>query len=44
MIEPALRDKLTAVCATWLDQDDLGQPYDQVCSPQQDAAVGSSRP
>ena len=24
MIEPALRDRLTAVCATWLDQDDFG--------------------
>jgi hypothetical protein len=38
-----LRDKLTAVYATWLDQDDFGQRYAQVCSPQQDAGVGSVR-
>lgn len=41
MIEPALRDRLTAVYATWLDQDDFGQRYVQVCGPRQDADVTS---
>ena len=41
MIEPALRDRLTAVYSTWLDQDDFGQRYVQVCGPHQDADVTS---
>ena len=43
MIEPALRDRLTTVNATWLDDDDLGQRYVEVCSPRQDAGVTSVR-
>ena len=43
MIEPALRDRLTTVYATWLDDDDLGQRYVEVCSPRQDAGVTSVR-
>ena len=41
MIEPTLRDTLAAVYATWLDQDDLGQRYVEVFSPQQDPGVTS---
>ena len=43
MTEPALRDRLTTVYATWLDDDDLGQRYAEVCSPPQDAGVTSVR-
>lgn len=43
MIEPALRDRLTDVYATWLDDDDLGQRYVEVRSAQQDAGVTSVR-
>jgi hypothetical protein len=43
MIEPTLRDRLTAVYATWLDQDDFGQRYVEVLSPQQDTGVTSVR-
>ena len=43
MIEPALRDKLTAIYATWLDQDDFGQRYVEVFSPLQDTDVTSVR-
>ena len=43
MIEPALRDKLAAVYATWVDQDDFGQRFAQVCGPRQDAGASSVR-
>ena len=43
MIEPTLRDRLTAVYETWLDRDDLGQRYVEVCSHQQDARPTSVR-
>jgi hypothetical protein len=43
MIEPTLRDKLTAVYETWLDQDDFGQRYVEVCRPEQDNGVTSVR-
>jgi hypothetical protein len=41
MIEPALRDKLVAAYASWLDEDDFGQQYAQVGSPRPEAGVGS---
>lgn len=34
MIEPALRDRLTAVYATWLERDDFGERYVEVLGPQ----------
>ena len=43
MIEPTLRDRLTAVYAAWLDQDDFGQRYVEVFSPRQDTGVISVR-
>src|SRR5438067_11639525 len=43
MIEPTLRDRLTATYATWLDQDDFGQRYVELFSPQQDTGVTSVR-
>jgi len=43
MIGPALLNRLTAVYAVWLDQDDLGQRYVEVCSSQQDAGATSVR-
>ena len=43
MIEPALRDKLIAVYASWVDQDDFGQQYAQAGSPRPDAGVCSVR-
>ena len=43
MIEPTLRDRLTAVYETWLDQDDFGQRYVEVCGPEQDNGVTSVR-
>ncbi len=43
MIKPALRDRLTTIYATWLDHDDLGQCYVEVCSPQEDAGLTSVR-
>ena len=43
MIEPTLRYRLTAVYETWLDRDDLGQRYVEVCSHRQDARPTSVR-
>ena len=43
MIEPTLRDRLTVVYETWLDQDDFGQRYVAVCRPEQDNGVTSVR-
>ena len=43
MIGPALLDRLTAVYAAWLDQDDLGQRYVEVCGSQQDGGATSVR-
>jgi hypothetical protein len=43
MIEPTVRDRLTAVYETWLDQDDFGQRYVEVCRPEQDNGVTSVR-
>ena len=43
MIEPTLRDRLTVVYETWLDQDDFGQRYVAVCTPEQDNGVTSVR-
>ena len=43
MIEPTLRDRLTAVYETWLNQDDFGQRYVEVCGPAQDNGVTSVR-
>jgi hypothetical protein len=43
MIEPTLCDRLTAIYATWLDQDDFGQRYVEVSSFQQDTGVTSVR-
>ena len=43
MIEPTLRDRLVAVYETWLDQDDLGQRYAEVCTLQQDVGPTSVR-
>ena len=43
MIEPTLRDRLTAVYANWLDQDDFGRRYVEVFSPRQDTGVTSVR-
>jgi hypothetical protein len=43
MIGPALLNRLTAVYATWLDEDDLGQRYVEVCGPEQDAGATSVR-
>ena len=36
-------NRLTAVYATWLDEDDLGQRYVEVCGPEQDAGATSVR-
>lgn len=33
MIEPALRDRLTTVFATWLERDDFGERYVEVLGP-----------
>jgi hypothetical protein len=43
MIEPALLNRLIAVYATWLEEDDLGQRYVEVCSPGHDAGATSVR-
>lgn len=43
MIEPALRDKLIAVYASWVDRDDFGQQYAQAGSPRPDAGLSSVR-
>ncbi|MGA8053835.1 MAG: hypothetical protein WCA12_08240 [Burkholderiales bacterium] len=43
MIGPALLARLTAVFATWLDEDDFGRRCVEVCSPRQDAGVTSVR-
>jgi len=43
MIGPALLNRLTAVYAAWLDQDDLGERYVEVCSSEQDAGATSVR-
>jgi hypothetical protein len=43
MIEPTLRDRLTAVYETWLDRDDFGQRYVEACQPGQDIGVTSVR-
>lgn len=42
MIEPALRDRLTTVYATWLERDDFGERYVEVLGPQ-DTGVTSVR-
>ncbi|MDP3082888.1 MAG: hypothetical protein Q8N44_04235 [Rubrivivax sp.] len=39
MIEPALRDKLTAAYESWLDQDDFGQRFVEVTDAQPGRAV-----
>ncbi len=41
MIEPALRDRLTAVYESWLDQDDFGQRFVEVTDPQPGTVVTS---
>ena len=43
MIGPALRDRLTAVYATWLDQDDFGRRYIEACNSQRDVGATSVR-
>ena len=43
MIEPTLRDRLTALYANWLGQDDFGRRYVEVFSPRQDTGVTSVR-
>jgi hypothetical protein len=47
VIEPPLsghqRDRLIATYSTWLDQDDLGQCYVEVCGPAQDIGATSVR-
>ncbi|MDP1692115.1 MAG: hypothetical protein Q8L49_09250 [Burkholderiaceae bacterium] len=43
MIEPTLRDRLTAVYETWLDDDDFGHRYVEVCRPERDNGVTSVR-
>lgn len=43
MIEPAFRDKLIAIYANWLDQDDLGQRYAHADTLGPDAGVSSVR-
>jgi hypothetical protein len=43
MIDPTWRDRLIAVYATWVDQDDFGQRIAQICRPRQDAGVSSVR-
>jgi hypothetical protein len=43
MIGPALLNRLTAAYVGWLDEDDLGQRYVEVCGAEQDAAATSVR-
>ena len=43
MIEPALLASLTAAYSMWLDEDDFGRRFVEVCGPQQDGGVTSVR-